>query len=191
MPYNIPNNSFIFSTDTPETHLHIHNLSSEKKKNNPELKPQQSIHEPNSWLFLHQSAHVPLSTHLASTRGEHPCKRGRWESLQEPEWISALTLHLDISWQVAKVTNHSCDAVSETSWHFRENLPYEILCMSLWWVVQQMEKDMHNFPQGGVPRNTGDLGVLWLASYPLCPGLSEPQIKQHLVQFNTGSRINY
>jgi len=59
-------------------------------------------------------------------------ERGSWEWLQDPESKSALALCLDISWQVVKVTNHSCDAVSETSWHFRKNLTYEILCMSLW-----------------------------------------------------------
>lgn len=131
-----------------------------------------------------------LSPGFQQGRGS-PQERGSWEWLQETELKSAFTLRLDISWQVVKVTNYSCDAVSETSWHFREKLPYEILCMSLWQVFHQKEKDTRSFPQGGAQRNTGDLGVLWLAFYLLCPGLSESCKKQPLVRFNSRSWMNY
>lgn len=129
----LPSTSYIFSTDTPETHPNIHNLWAGKK--NPKPKPNKVSKNQIPRL-------IPPSKHACTSILSPGFQQGRaslqercgWEWFLQPESKSALTLCLDVTWQVVKVINHSWDAVSERSWHLREKLPYKILCMSLWQV---------------------------------------------------------
>lgn len=63
-------------------------------------------------------------------------------------WIKICSYPL-FRYQLASTEGHKSQlcVVSET-WHFIEKLPHEILCLSLWRVFHEKEKDMHGFPWG-------------------------------------------